>query len=152
MNKRDVTLVDTSMCSIRLTLWGKQAEEANPSLGGDWANDPVLAIKGAKVSDYSGRTLSLLGSSVISLNPDLKESHELRGWYDTVGSHSSFTNLSVAGSAGDADGMGRSAGAGGGATLEDRKLISQIRDEHLGQNEKVWTACGLLALLDGPVP
>jgi replication factor A1 len=61
-----------------------QAEDAciQPSKDGsssDWVNDPVIAVKGCKVSDYNGRTLSLIISSVVSVNLDIKESHELRG-------------------------------------------------------------------------
>jgi len=43
-------------------------------------SNPVIAIKGAKVSDFGGRSLSILGSSVFNLNPDLPESHEVKGW------------------------------------------------------------------------
>ena len=43
--------------------------------------NPVVAIKGAKVSDFGGRSLSILNSSIFLVNPDIKEAHELRGWY-----------------------------------------------------------------------
>jgi replication factor A1 len=48
LTKRDLTLVDKSSYSVRLTLWGKQAEKWN-------ANDnPVVAFKGVKVGDFGG--------------------------------------------------------------------------------------------------
>ncbi len=47
--KRDLVVVDMSLYSVKLTLWGKQAESFDSS------DDPIVAIKGAKVSDYGGK-------------------------------------------------------------------------------------------------
>lgn len=46
--KRELTLVDRTGYSVRLTLWGKQAEE--------WSafDTPIIAVKGAKVGDFGG--------------------------------------------------------------------------------------------------
>lgn len=46
--KRELTLVDKSGFSVRLTLWGKQAEQYNIE------DAPVIAFKGVKVGDYGG--------------------------------------------------------------------------------------------------
>jgi len=46
--KRDLTLVDQSQWSIRLTLWGKQAENFVHE------DQPVIAAKGVKVGDFGG--------------------------------------------------------------------------------------------------
>jgi replication factor A1 len=51
LSKRNITIVDTSAKSIELTLWGNQAE--NP--GFTAADHPVLAIKGAKVSEFKSK-------------------------------------------------------------------------------------------------
>jgi len=48
MQKRDLTIVDKSNFSIRLTLWGKQAEQF------DQDDHPVIAFKGVKVGDFGG--------------------------------------------------------------------------------------------------
>ena len=58
---------------LRLTLWGGSAASF------DHSGNPVLAIKGCKVSDYSGVSLSALSSSVIQINPDIAKCHELKG-------------------------------------------------------------------------
>lgn len=138
-NKRDVIIVDMTMHAVRITLWGRQAEEASSA---DWVVDEsVLAIKGAKVSDFNGRTLSTMSSSIITLNPDIKESHELRGWHDTVGCRTPLADLvSVSTPSGSssftATATGSTVGAGiehGSAGLESRKFICQIREENLGQ-------------------
>ena len=72
--KRDIQLVDQSGQSIRLTLWGKQAETFNHD------DEPVIAFKGVKVGDFGGRSLSMFSSATMSVNPDIQEAHQLRGW------------------------------------------------------------------------
>ena len=41
---------------------------------------PLLAVKNAKVSDFGGRTLSTVSSSVVTVDPDLPEAGQLRHW------------------------------------------------------------------------
>ncbi|KAG8779548.1 Replication factor A protein 1 [Serendipita sp. 397] len=48
LSKRDITLVDDSGHSCQCTLWGKQAEQWNHH------NNPVVAFKGLKLSDFGG--------------------------------------------------------------------------------------------------
>lgn len=57
--KRELTVVDSSGQSVRLTLWGKQAEQY------DFPNKPVVAFKGVKVGDYNG-ACSKLGFDLMS--------------------------------------------------------------------------------------
>ncbi|KAI0076465.1 replication factor-a protein [Panus rudis PR-1116 ss-1] len=87
--KRDLTLVDRSNYSIRLTLWGKQAEQYNEE------GNPVIAIKGAKVGDFGGRNLSTYSSSLMTINPDIPDAHMLRGWYDAGGHEGQFQSHST---------------------------------------------------------
>jgi replication factor A1 len=47
--KRDLTLVDRSNSSIRLTLWGKQAETYE-----DDGSHPVIAFKGVRINEFRG--------------------------------------------------------------------------------------------------
>jgi replication factor A1 len=44
-------LVDTSEFSVRMTLWGKQAEQFN-------SPESVIAFKSVKVGDFGGKTSS----------------------------------------------------------------------------------------------
>lgn len=54
MAKRDLTLVDKSLYSVRMTIWGRQAETFT-------ADDcPVVAFKGVKVGDFGGVPVALL--------------------------------------------------------------------------------------------
>lgn len=85
--KREIYLVDRSQQSVRLTLWGKLAENY------DHTNDPVIAFKGVKVGDFGGRSLSMVGASTLFVNPDIPEAHTLRGWYDQSGHNESFNSF-----------------------------------------------------------
>ena len=46
----------------------------------DGSRQPVMAIRGARVSDFGGRSLSILSSSTVIVNPDIPEAYKLRGW------------------------------------------------------------------------
>lgn len=74
IKKRELTIVDQSGYSCRVTLWNKQAE--------NWqgTEDGIYAFKGAKVGDFGGKTLSMGGQSSLSADPDIREAHALRGW------------------------------------------------------------------------
>ncbi|OBZ69131.1 Replication factor A protein 1 [Grifola frondosa] len=82
--KRELTLVDQTSFSVRLTLWGKQAEEYHET------DQPVIAFKGVKVGDFQGRSLSMFSSSTMHVEPDIPEAHVLRGWYDVQGQQQTY--------------------------------------------------------------
>ncbi len=117
-DKRELTLVDDSGYSVRLTIWGKTATafDAEP--------EAIIAFKGTKVSDFGGRSLSLLSSGSMAINPDIPEAHKMKGWYDSEGRREAFASHSnMAG-----------AGAAGGQQQE-LKTIIQVREEMLGSTE-----------------
>jgi len=90
LKKRDVTIVDQSQSSVTITFWDTQAEDFDGSL------QPVIAIKGSRIREFMGsKSLSLLGSTVMQINPDIEEAHRLRGWYDSLPSNSEFNNIST---------------------------------------------------------
>jgi replication factor A1 len=120
--KREILLFDMSESSIRLTMWGSDAENFAGRVG------DVMAIKGAKVSDYNGRTLSIGASSAsFELNPPSNDPQvqSLSNWLrqgrgiDGI----QLTNLSTGGS--------YTAPSKG----EERKTIAELRDERLGMGE-----------------
>lgn len=121
ITKRELTLVDRTNFSIRLTLWGKQAESFSAP------DQPVIAFRGVRVGDFGGRSLSMVSSSTMSVEPDIPEAHELRGWFDSQGAHADFQTYSST-----------MAGGGGGAGAfkpHEFRTIQQVRDEGLGQGE-----------------
>ncbi|KAI1200799.1 replication factor-A protein [Nemania serpens] len=114
-DKRELTLVDDSQFSVRLTIWGKIATSfASPP-------ESVVAFKGVKVSDFGGRSLSLLASGTMAVDPDIEEAHRLKGWYDSQGRTDSFNNHNNMSSMGAATGR-----------QDQTKCVSQVKDENLG--------------------
>ncbi|KAK3325653.1 putative RFA1 protein [Apodospora peruviana] len=114
-DKRELTLVDDTGYSVRVTIWGKTATnfDANP--------ESIIAFKGTRVSDFGGRSLSLLSSGTMAVDPDIAEAHRLKGWYDASGRNDNFaTHSSMAG-------VGAATGR-----KDDSKDISQVKDEKLG--------------------
>ncbi|KAI9836842.1 MAG: hypothetical protein M1819_001007 [Sarea resinae] len=116
-DKRDLTLVDNTNFSVRLTIWGATATNFDVPL------DSVIAFKGVKVSDYGGRSLSLLSSGSMTVDPDIDEAHKLKGWYDARGQTDTFTSHAS---------MAPTAGAG---RAESYKTIAEVKDENLGMSE-----------------
>jgi replication factor A1 len=95
LKKRDVTIVDQSLSSVTITLWDTQAEDFDGSL------QPVIAIKGSRIREFMGsKSLSLSGSTVMQINPDIEEAHRLRGWYDSLPSNVEFNSISTRSDAG----------------------------------------------------
>uniref|UniRef100_A0A8B9LLE0 Replication protein A subunit n=1 Tax=Astyanax mexicanus TaxID=7994 RepID=A0A8B9LLE0_ASTMX len=67
VSKRNIQLMDMSGRVIQVTMWGNEAETF------DGSGQPILAIKGARLSDFGGRSLSTLYSSTLMINPDIPE-------------------------------------------------------------------------------
>jgi len=124
VEKRDLTLVDDSMASIALTLWGEKAKQ--PS---DTFENAIIALKGAKLGDYNGRSMSTYGSTTMLFNPEIAETTRVRTWADSGAASGNITALTERGSAG--------AGSTAAASKVDlRKTISSIHDEGLGRGDK----------------
>lgn len=118
-DKRELTLVDNTGYSVRLTIWGNSATTF------DTMPESVVAFKGVKVSDFGGRSLSLLSSGSMTIDPDIDEAHKLKGWYMGAGKNDSFMNHNQ---------MGATVGAAGGRG-DPMKTIMQVKEENLGMTE-----------------
>ena len=117
-DKRDLLLVDESNYSVKMTIWGKAATSFNEMLG------TVIAFKGAKVSDFGGRSLSLLSSGSMIISPDITEGHILRAWFDIDGRTTKYeTHANLAG-----------VGAAGGRN-DQTVTILQVKEDGLGMSE-----------------
>ncbi|KAK7038078.1 replication protein A subunit [Favolaschia claudopus] len=121
ITKRELTLVDKSEYSVRMTLWGKQAE--NFSSPGS-----VIAFKSVKVGDYGGRSLSFFSSSTMSINPDIPDAHVLRGWYDELGNSTSYRAHQSSGGSGSGTG-------GTGFQRSQIRSLHDVKATSLGSNE-----------------
>lgn len=118
-SKRELTLVDNTGFSVRLTVWGKTAQTFEAPL------ESVIAFKTVKVSDFGGRSLSLLSSGTMTLDPDIDEAHKLKGWYDAQGRNDNFQ--SHASTMGTSNATGRN---------DQYKNIAQIKEENIGMSEQ----------------
>ncbi|KAF9200590.1 Replication factor A protein 1 [Haplosporangium sp. Z 27] len=85
VTKRDLTLVDNTGFTARLTLWGNQAESFAIN-----SSNPVIAFKGVSVSNYGGKSLNAFGSCTFKLNPEITEAFKLRSWFDQQGQAMNF--------------------------------------------------------------
>ncbi|CAI7571348.1 unnamed protein product [Penicillium bialowiezense] len=117
-DKREITLVDNTGYSVRLTIWGATANSFSAT------PEAIVAFKGVKVSDFGGRSLSLLSSGSMTIDPDIGEAHKLRGWYDAQGRTEKFaSHASLSGATNSGKG--------------DRYMtIAQVREEQLGMTDK----------------
>ncbi|XP_075216262.1 replication protein A 70 [Lycorma delicatula] len=94
LKKRDLVLVDHSLTSVTLTMWGVDAENF------DGVAQPVIALKQGRISEFGGgKTVNLMSSSVLQINPDIPEAHKLRGWFDGLSLDAQFNSLSARGGA-----------------------------------------------------
>jgi len=116
-DRRDITIVDDSQFAISVGLWNKTAVEFSTPEG------TVIAIKGAKVSDFNGKTLSLTPSGTISANPDTPEAYAIKGWYDAQGHNENFQTLKTELTTKK-------------TSIEDRKTIEEVQTLELGLGEK----------------
>lgn len=92
---------------------------------------PVILLKGAKVGDYNGRTLSVTSTTVVQINPDIPEAHTVKGWFEQGGSESEIQDLSSQGAGGS--------GMGAGTSIighTNWKFLDQLKDEKLGMGDK----------------
>ena len=115
--KRELTIVDDTGFSVRVTIWGKTANSF------DAPPESVIAFKGTKVSDFGGKSLSLLSSGSMAVDPDIQDAHRLKGWYASDGRNNTFANHS------NLQSMDKAAGR-----PDDTKTISQVKDENMGMD------------------
>ncbi|KAI0822834.1 replication factor-a protein [Trametes gibbosa] len=123
--KRELTVVDTTGFSVKVTLWGKQAEQYTST------DHPVIAFKGAKVGDFQGRSLSMMSSSSLHIDPDIPEAHHLRGWYDSAGADKTYQSHSNS----------TSGGLGGGVNFDRAEIrsLNDVKTSELGMSDRVDT-------------
>lgn len=119
-DRRDVEIVDDSGFSMSVGLWGEQAIKFNLAEGS------VVALKGVRVTDFNGKSLSMGNSSSLFANPDIQEAYVVKGWYDTNASNTNFQTL-------------KSEFSGGGDPtrfIAERTTIAKAVESNLGRSEK----------------
>lgn len=78
--RKYVTLIDDSSCSISLTLWGEMCERSTNLTIGD-----ILAVKGARVSEFGGKSLNAADDhSILFINMNHERCRTLKTWYNEL--------------------------------------------------------------------
>ncbi|KAL4439681.1 hypothetical protein ABPG75_002682 [Micractinium tetrahymenae] len=94
LSRRDITLVDQSLKTVVVTLWGSSAEDPGRELEQLAEAAPVVAISSCRVSSYNGVSVSTLQRSAVLINPsDIPEAAVLRGWYDASGRNAATVHV-----------------------------------------------------------
>ena len=119
--KRELTMVDDTGYSVRVTVWGKTANSF------DTQPESVIAFKGTKVSDFGGKSLSLLSSGTMSVDPDIPDAHRLKGWYDSTGRTNTFNTHQNMASMGNATGR-----------KDDVMTIQKVKEDNLGHDDQAY--------------
>ena len=85
ITKLELFLADESNATIKCTVFGEKCSQVKEAIQRSHASSTpaVCAIKGAKISDYKGCSLSMLRSSEIYINPEIKEKAKLLNWLKT---------------------------------------------------------------------
>ncbi|KAJ3699164.1 hypothetical protein LUZ61_002869 [Rhynchospora tenuis] len=124
--RRILYLKDMSGRSVELTLWGEfcNREGQDLQVAIDSGAFPVVAVKAAKVSDFSGKSVGTVSSTQLFINPDLPETRNLREWFNNGGKETAATSISSDNNMNTL------------AINEVRKNVSQIKDERLGMGDK----------------
>lgn len=119
MTRREVHLADKSMAESRLTFWNEAALNFTSQVG------DVLAVKGARINDFQGKCLSCFSDSIVAVNPNLAEVHELRTWWDEGAKNQEFKRL-----------YNQTPNINGGASSSTNTYVSKIIGANLNPKDK----------------
>lgn len=84
-----------------------------------------MLVKGGKISEFGGgKSITIVGSTVIKRNPDLPEGHFLRGWFDNGGGRDVRNTISA------------QSGIGGGNFPSEWMTFQEAKLKNLGHGDK----------------
>ncbi|EFJ21165.1 hypothetical protein SELMODRAFT_417572 [Selaginella moellendorffii] len=100
VKKRTLCLGDDSGHSVDLCLWDLKAEEEGSYIQEriDSGVQPIICVKGGKVSDYNGKSLSAIGVSTILIELEMEAVADLREWMTLYYNVTNFIHLSTSSS------------------------------------------------------
>lgn len=131
LQKRVIKVADASNVQVMVTLWGDQAAQWNHDVRGT-----VILFKGVKVSDFNDRSITVLRSTKMEVEPHIPEADRVRNWFETVGKDGDVPSIS------NTDFMSRARGDGSGGERsnweESRKTFAQIKKETVGKEGNAY--------------
>eukprot|EP01084_Bolivina_argentea_P312425 540885_1 len=117
LKRRTIKITDKT-ATIDVTLWGQHAEHYDSN---ELKNDPVVTLKGAKVSHFGGRSLS---ANQVDVTPDMPEVHQLTAWYannrGNIANGDNFKSLTTS-----SQGVNNNA---------PRRTLGEVKEMKLGEN------------------
>ncbi|WVZ12151.1 hypothetical protein V8G54_016681 [Vigna mungo] len=122
--KRTLQLKDMSGRSVELTLWGNFCNVEGQRLQTicDDGKFPVLATKAVRINDFNGKSVGTIMTSLLFIEPDFPEAYTLKRWFEKEGKNVPTLSISK-----DTSSFPKN---------DNRKTVSQIKDEKLGTSEK----------------
>jgi replication factor A1 len=91
----------------------------------DGSKNAIVAVRAVRVGDYNGCSINTTRASMVEVNPDRKEAHDLREWYAAREGGSSFQPVGST-----------STGKGGAYGPAPRKGLADIAGQSLGMADK----------------
>lgn len=122
-DRRDITIVDDSNYAITVGLWNQQALNFNLPEGS------VVAIKGVRVSDFGGKSLTMGFNSTLIPNPEIPEAYAIKGWYDSAGHSANFNSFKQ-------ENIGSNSGSNALKFIGQRITTAKAINDNLGKSEK----------------
>jgi len=117
LNKRNVVFVDHSMKQVEVTFWREFADRIAFQVG------DAVALKGLRVGDFQGRSLSTGQGTYIEANPDhVPQTRQLLDWFAMVPPASVFERV----------GAGLPSSGGFQSRPAERRTIQQMKELGLG--------------------
>lgn len=76
-DKMTITLSDDTNISIGATIWGEGCKDAK------YVEGCIIAVKGARISDYGGKSLNIGDNCVIEFDPQNEKRYQaIQQWYE----------------------------------------------------------------------
>lgn len=97
VNKQTVQLRDMSGYSIDAIFWGDNFNAVSQEISSLCAteNNPIIAIKSARVGEFNGKNIGTSTRSIILVDPDIEEARALKSWFKKEGSTVASTSLTT---------------------------------------------------------
>jgi len=84
-HKRTLQIKDKSGHSVEITMWGSFYHKEGQHIQNicDSGQNPVLAMKAGRVSDFSGKSVGTISSTQLLIDPDIPAAHQQIGQFDS---------------------------------------------------------------------
>ena len=90
-----ITISDEENYSINATIWGEGCKDSK------YVEGCIIAVKGARVSDYGGKSLNIGDGCIIEFDPQNVERYQdIKNWYESQNGKIQTTALTSMGDGG----------------------------------------------------